>query len=123
MLPKSELAGTGLSKDDGRQAPACRHRRSLRLRPSARCRRRALRCSSSFRPSWGRGKSASPRSSPSTMARTGWSVEAEILVPNLEVKMLGLPLTQEVLEREHYSVELETDLTVRSYGYVGADDD
>ena len=53
----------------------------------------------------------------------GWSAEAEILVPNLEVKMLGLPLTQEVLERERYSVELETDLTVRSYGYVGADDD
>jgi len=53
----------------------------------------------------------------------GWSAEAEILVPNLEVKMLGLPLTQEVLEREHYSLELETDLTVRSYGHLGPDDD
>ena len=53
----------------------------------------------------------------------GWSAEAEILVPNLEVKMLGLPLTQEILERERYTVELETDLTVRSYGHVGADDD
>lgn len=53
----------------------------------------------------------------------GWSAEAEILVPNLEVKMLGLPLTQEVLEREHYSVELETDLTVRSYGHLDPDDD
>jgi hypothetical protein len=53
----------------------------------------------------------------------GWSAEAEILVPNLELKMLGLPLTQEVLEREYYTVELETDLTVRSYGPLGPDDD
>lgn len=50
----------------------------------------------------------------------GWSAEAEILVPNLEVKMLGLPLTQEVLECERYAIELETDLTVRSYGALGA---
>ena len=49
--------------------------------------------------------------------------EAEILVPNLEVKMLGLPLTQEVLEREHYALELEADLTVRSYGTAGPDDE
>lgn len=53
----------------------------------------------------------------------GWSAEAEILVPNLEVKMLGLPLTQEILQRERYSVELETDLSVRSYGYLGLYDD
>ncbi len=48
----------------------------------------------------------------------GWSAEAEILVPNLEVKMLGLPLTQEVLERETYTVELDEDLTVRAYGHI-----
>lgn len=53
----------------------------------------------------------------------GWSAEAEILVPNLGVKMLGLPLTQEVLELEHYIVELETDMSVRSYGPLGADSD
>ncbi len=53
----------------------------------------------------------------------GLAAEAEILVPNLEVKMLGLPLTQEVLERERYLVELETDLSVRSYGHHEADDD
>jgi len=53
----------------------------------------------------------------------GWSAEAEILVPNLEVKMLGLPLTQEVLELEHYIVELETDMTVRSYGHLGVEND
>jgi hypothetical protein len=53
----------------------------------------------------------------------GWSVEAEILVPNLEVKMLGLPLTQEVLEREHYLLELEADLSVRSYEHVAPDED
>ncbi|ARN82432.1 hypothetical protein [Methylocystis bryophila] len=45
----------------------------------------------------------------------GWRAEAEILVPNLEVKKLGLPLTQEVLEREHYSVELDEDLIVTSF--------
>jgi hypothetical protein len=53
----------------------------------------------------------------------GWSADAEILVPNLEVKMLGLPLTQEVLECEYYTLELDADLTVRSYGHLGPDDD
>lgn len=52
----------------------------------------------------------------------GWSAEAEILMPNLEVKMLGLPLTQEVLEREHYAIELEADLTIRSYGSASPDE-
>lgn len=52
----------------------------------------------------------------------GWSAEAEILVPNLEVKMLGLPLTQEVLEREHYSLELDADLTVWSYENLRPED-
>ncbi len=36
----------------------------------------------------------------------GWEAEAEIMVPNLSVKMLNLPLTQEVFEIEHYAVEL-----------------
>jgi hypothetical protein len=53
----------------------------------------------------------------------GWEAEAEILVPNLEVKMLNLPLTQEVFEIEHYALELESDLSVRSYGPLGADED
>ncbi|WP_152428451.1 hypothetical protein [Methyloferula stellata] len=53
----------------------------------------------------------------------GWAAEAEILVPNLEVKMLGLPLTQEVLECEHYAIELEPDLSVRSYGHLGPESD
>ena len=53
----------------------------------------------------------------------GWSAEAEILVPNLEVKMLNLPLTQEVLELEQYTVELEADLSVRSYGQAGVGED
>jgi hypothetical protein len=52
----------------------------------------------------------------------GWSAEAEILVPNLEVKMLGLPLTQEILEREHYAIELDADLSVRSYAHARPDD-
>lgn len=49
---------------------------------------------------------------------SGWYAEAEILVPNLQVKMLGLPLTQEVLEMERYSVELEADLSVRSFNML-----
>jgi hypothetical protein len=53
----------------------------------------------------------------------GWEAEAEILVPNLEVKMLNLPLTQEVLEIEEYAIELEADLSVRSYGPLGASED
>ncbi|MDR3517848.1 MAG: hypothetical protein P4M00_18765 [Azospirillaceae bacterium] len=52
----------------------------------------------------------------------GWVAEAEILVPNLELKTLGLPLTQEVLEREYYAVELDPDLSIRSYGPIGVDD-
>ncbi|VTZ21123.1 conserved hypothetical protein [Methylocella tundrae] len=48
----------------------------------------------------------------------GWSAEAEILVPNLEIKTLGLPLTQEILEQEYYLVELDIDLIVRSYEYL-----
>ncbi len=53
----------------------------------------------------------------------GWEAEAEILVPNLEVKMLNLPLTQEVFEIEHYAVELDTDLSVRSYRLLGANEE
>jgi hypothetical protein len=58
------------------------------------------------------------RLTPSDRESTGWFAEAEILVPNLEVRMLGLPLTQEVLEREHYVLEIEPDLTVRSYEHA-----
>ncbi len=53
----------------------------------------------------------------------GWEAEAEILVPNLEVKMLNLPLTQEVLDIEQYAIELGADLSVRSYGPLGANED
>jgi hypothetical protein len=49
----------------------------------------------------------------------GWTAEAEILVPNLEMKMLGLPLTQEVLSQETYALELGEDLTVISYEHAG----
>jgi hypothetical protein len=49
----------------------------------------------------------------------GWSAEAEVLVPNLAIKTLGLPLTQEILEQEFYLVELNTDLVVRSFESLG----
>jgi len=45
----------------------------------------------------------------------GWSAEAEILVPNLDIKSLGLPLETEILEQERYLVELDLDLAVRSF--------
>ena len=53
----------------------------------------------------------------------GWEAEAEILVPNLEVKMLNLPLTQEVFEIEHYAVELAADLSISSYGPLGPNEE
>lgn len=55
---------------------------------------------------------------PAEHGAQGWSVEAEILVPNLEIKTLGLPLTQEILEQEHYLIELDMDLIVRSYEFL-----
>jgi hypothetical protein len=45
----------------------------------------------------------------------GWSVEAEILVPDLGIKTLGLPLSQEVLERDLCAVDLDAEMTVTSY--------
>ena len=52
---------------------------------------------------------------------TGWEAEAEILVPDLAIKTLGLPLTQEVLERRRYAVQLDQAFAVR--GYELLDDD
>lgn len=44
-----------------------------------------------------------------------WRVEAEVLVPNMTVKSLGLPLTTEILERQHYALYLDADLDVTAY--------
>lgn len=52
---------------------------------------------------------------PSPDDRQGWHVEAEILVPDLGIKTLGLPLSQEVLERELCAVDLDPEMTVKSY--------
>jgi hypothetical protein len=52
---------------------------------------------------------------PSAGEAPGWYAEAEILVPDLGIKTLGLPLTQEVLERELCAVDLDADMAVRSY--------
>ena len=60
---------------------------------------------------------------PLNQASEGWEAEAEIMVPNLAVKMLNLPLTQEVFEIERYAVELEADLSVRSYGPLEPNED
>jgi hypothetical protein len=45
----------------------------------------------------------------------GWEAEAEILVPDLAIKTLGLPLTQEVLERRTYAVLVDPSLAIRGY--------
>jgi len=55
---------------------------------------------------------------PAEPETAGWTAEAEVLVPNLEVRKLGLPLQQEVLTRERYAVELRPDLSVRSYVHL-----
>ena len=44
-----------------------------------------------------------------------WHVEAEILVPDLGIKTLGLPLSHEVLEKEYCTLELDPDMTIRSF--------
>jgi hypothetical protein len=50
-----------------------------------------------------------------TDPEAGWEAEAEILVPDLAIKTLGLPLTQEVLECRRYAVQLDRLLAVRGY--------
>jgi hypothetical protein len=45
----------------------------------------------------------------------GWEAEAEILVPDLAIKTLGLQLTQEVLECRRYVVLLNDELTITGY--------
>ena len=55
---------------------------------------------------------------PSPEGAAGWYAEAEILVPDLEIKSLGLRLSQEVLEKQFCVVELDSDLTVKSYEVV-----
>lgn len=52
---------------------------------------------------------------PSTEDPQGWYAEAEILVADLGIKTLGLPLSQEVLERELCAIDLDCDMTVKSY--------
>src|SRR5712691_5937513 len=52
---------------------------------------------------------------PSPVDPQGWYVEAEIMVPDLGIKTLGLPLSQEVLERELCAVDLDSEMTVKSY--------
>ncbi len=44
-----------------------------------------------------------------------WHAEAEMLVPDLGIKTLGLPLSQVVLSREYCVLELDARLAVKSY--------
>ena len=54
-------------------------------------------------------------------AEAGWEVEAETLVPDLAIRTLGLPLTQEVLERRRYAVQLNQSHEI--VGYEPLDED
>jgi|HubBroStandDraft_6_1064221.scaffolds.fasta_scaffold1660562_2 hypothetical protein len=45
----------------------------------------------------------------------GWEVEADILVPDLAIKGLGLRLRQEVLEARRCTVRLDAAHAVQSY--------
>lgn len=48
----------------------------------------------------------------------GWYAEAEILVADLGMKSLGLPLTQQVFERQLCAVDLDRDMEVKSYALL-----
>lgn len=52
----------------------------------------------------------------------GWYAEAEMLLPDLAIKTLGLPLTQEILEKEYCAVELDSSMTVNSYEIIDQTD-
>ncbi len=45
----------------------------------------------------------------------GWNVEAEMLVPDLAIRTLGLPLTQEVLEKQFCALTLDPEMGVTSF--------
>jgi hypothetical protein len=59
---------------------------------------------------------------PSPVDPHGWYVEAEIMVPDLGMKALGLPLTQEVLERELCALDLDSEMNVKSCEVVAPRD-
>jgi hypothetical protein len=61
------------------------------------------------------------RITPRPGGEAGWEAHAEILVPDLAIKTLGLPLTQQVLERRGYAVQLDPSLVV--IGYESLDED
>jgi hypothetical protein len=52
----------------------------------------------------------------------GWNAEAEMLVPNLGIKTLGLPLKRDVLEKQFCAVELDSNMAVISYEFVDPQD-
>jgi hypothetical protein len=49
----------------------------------------------------------------------GWYAEAEITVPDLGIMTLGLPLSQEVYERELCAIELDGEMVVKSCEVLG----
>lgn len=52
----------------------------------------------------------------------GWVAEADVLVPDLGVKRLGLKLSQEVLECEFCTLVLDSNLGVTSYELMDPDE-
>ncbi len=56
---------------------------------------------------------------PSPIDPQGWYVEAEIMVPDLGIKTLGLPLTKKVFEHELCAIDLDSEMTVKSCEVIG----
>ncbi|BBU63945.1 hypothetical protein MSC49_38800 (plasmid) [Methylosinus sp. C49] len=44
-----------------------------------------------------------------------WTVEADVLTPDLAVKALGIPVSQEVLKRERWSLDMDSQLAVIAF--------
>ncbi|MGD0089824.1 MAG: hypothetical protein ABSE73_07875 [Planctomycetota bacterium] len=47
--------------------------------------------------------------------KSSWQAEAEVYVPNTTIKMLGLPVRRQVLDRRLYVLTLDNELKVVSY--------
>jgi hypothetical protein len=52
-----------------------------------------------------------------------WEAEADVYVPNLTIRALGLPVQQEVLDCQTYLLRLDKQLNIVAYGRRDPDKD
>lgn len=57
------------------------------------------------------------RVEPPQAEHVNWEVEAQLLVPDLTVKALGIPVTQEVLKQGHCRLDLDPQFTVVAFEF------